>query len=66
MLLPAKRFAEERSMNKGHQGIAGTSASCERGKGFAEAAQTHHFTLLARQPTDFDRIKGLNVMQNLL
>jgi len=48
------------------QGIAGTSASRERGKGFAEAAQAHHFTLLARQPADFDRTKGLNVMQNLL
>ena len=48
------------------QGIAGTSASRERGKGFTTSAETHHLTILARQPADFDRTKGLNVMQNLL
>jgi len=48
------------------EGIAGTSVARERGKGFAEAAQKHQFTLLASQPADFDRTKGLNVMQNLL
>lgn len=48
------------------QGIAGTSAARERGKGFDQAVQAHHLHLLARQPADFDRTKGLNVMQNLL
>jgi len=48
------------------EGIAGTSVARERGKGFAESAQKHHFTMLASQPADFDRTKGLNVMQNLL
>ncbi|MBU9820698.1 ribose ABC transporter substrate-binding protein RbsB [Rahnella sp. BCC 1045] len=48
------------------EGIAGTSVARERGKGFAEAAQKHHFQILASQPADFDRTKGLNVMQNLL
>jgi len=48
------------------EGIAGTSVARERGKGFAQAAEKHHFTILASQPADFDRTKGLNVMQNLL
>lgn len=48
------------------EGIAGTSVARERGKGFAQAAEKHPFTILASQPADFDRTKGLNVMQNLL
>ncbi len=48
------------------QGIAGTSAARERGEGFRQAAAAHHFVMLASQPADFDRTKGLNVMQNLL
>ncbi|MGL4861293.1 MAG: ribose ABC transporter substrate-binding protein RbsB [Enterobacteriaceae bacterium] len=48
------------------EGIAGTSAARERGEGFKQADQTHHFSLLASQPADFDRTKGMNVMQNLL
>jgi ribose transport system substrate-binding protein len=48
------------------QGIAGTSASRERGEGFIKSKQEHNFTLLTAQPADFDRAKGMNVMQNLL
>lgn len=48
------------------EGIAGTSAARERGEGFKQAVQTHQFNLLASQPADFDRSKGLNVMENLL
>ncbi|WMC11555.1 ribose ABC transporter substrate-binding protein RbsB [Oceanimonas pelagia] len=48
------------------EGIAGTSAARERGEGFAQAVSEHGFTLLASQPADFDRTKGLNVMENLL
>ena len=48
------------------EGIAGTSAARERGAGFAKAAQVHDFKILASQPADFDRSKGLNVMENLL
>lgn len=48
------------------QGIAGTSAARERGEGFAQAVAAHKFDILASQPADFDRTKGLNVMQNLL
>jgi len=48
------------------QGIAGTSAARERGEGFQQAVTAHKFNVLASQPADFDRTKGLNVMQNLL
>ncbi|HEK0414182.1 TPA: ribose ABC transporter substrate-binding protein RbsB [Proteus mirabilis] len=48
------------------EGIAGTSASRERGEGFKQAVNAHKLNILASQPADFDRTKGLNVMQNLL
>lgn len=48
------------------EGITGTSASRERGEGFKQAVDGHKIKLLASQPADFDRTKGLNVMQNLL
>ena len=48
------------------QGIIGTSASRERGEGFNQSQKENGFTVLAAQPADFDRAKGMNVMQNLL
>lgn len=48
------------------EGIAGTSAARERGAGFMKSAEKNKFAILASQPADFDRTKGLNVMQNLL
>ena len=48
------------------EGITGTSASRERGEGFKQAVDAHKLNVLASQPADFDRTKGLNVMQNLL
>ncbi|MGX2950331.1 ribose ABC transporter substrate-binding protein RbsB [Ursidibacter sp. B-7004-1] len=48
------------------EGIAGTSAARERGEGFKQAVEANQFALLASQPADFDRTKGLNVMENLL
>ncbi|MDH3000083.1 D-ribose ABC transporter substrate-binding protein [Chelonobacter oris] len=48
------------------EGIAGTSAARERGEGFTQAVAEHGFSVLASQPADFDRTKGLNVMENLL
>ncbi len=48
------------------EGIAGTSAARERGEGFKQSKEAHQFNLLASQPADFDRTKGMNVMQNLL
>ncbi|CAG9295282.1 ribose ABC transporter substrate-binding protein RbsB [Celerinatantimonas diazotrophica] len=48
------------------EGIAGTSAARERGQGFMNIVKHSKMQLLASQPADFDRTKGLNVMENLL
>ncbi|MEV4036624.1 ABC transporter permease/substrate-binding protein [Streptomyces umbrinus] len=49
------------------QGLAGTSASRERGAGFAEGLKAYPgIDVVAKQPADFDRTKGLDVMTNLL
>ncbi|MGW1257256.1 ABC transporter permease/substrate-binding protein [Streptomyces sp. NPDC002513] len=49
------------------QGLAGTSASRERGAGFAEGLKAYPgIQVVAEQPADFDRTKGLDVMTNLL
>ena len=48
------------------EGIAGTSAARERGQGFMNAVKSEAMDLLASQPADFDRTKGLNVMENML
>lgn len=48
------------------EGIAGTSAARERGEGFENAVKAHGLNMLSSQPADFDRSKGLNVMENML
>jgi len=48
------------------QGIAGTSAARDRGKGFNDAASAGKLQVVARQVADFDRAKGLSVMENIL
>ncbi|GAA5203391.1 ABC transporter permease/substrate-binding protein [Streptomyces thinghirensis] len=49
------------------QGQAGTSASRERGAGFAAGLKEYPgIEVVAKQPADFDRTKGLDVMTNLL
>lgn len=48
------------------EGIAGTSAARERGEGFMNVVKSSKMDLLASQPADFDRAKGLNVMENLM
>ncbi|GAA2276033.1 substrate-binding domain-containing protein [Streptomyces atrovirens] len=49
------------------QGQAGTSASRERGAGFAAGLKEYPgIEVVAEQPADFDRTKGLDVMTNLL
>ncbi|GAA4852537.1 ribose ABC transporter substrate-binding protein RbsB [Paenibacillus vulneris] len=47
------------------EGVAGASATRERGKGFHEIAD-QDLKVIAKQTADFDRTKGLNVMENLL
>jgi ribose transport system substrate-binding protein len=48
------------------EGIAGTSAARDRGKGFNEALKGTAIKVVARQVADFDRAKGLAVMENIL
>ncbi|WP_030934862.1 substrate-binding domain-containing protein [Streptomyces sp. NRRL S-646] len=49
------------------QGQAGTSASRERGAGFTEGLKAYPgIKVVAEQPADWDRTKGLDVMTNLL
>ncbi len=48
------------------EGIAGTSAARDRGQGFNTAMDATSIEVVARQVADFDRSKGLEVMENIL
>src|SRR5690606_17717722 len=49
------------------EGIPGTSAARDRGKRFNEAVDGESAVkLVAAQPKDFNRAKGMNVMENIL
>lgn len=48
------------------EGIAGTSAARDRGKGFNDAIGASDIEVVAKQSADFDRTKGLSVMENIL
>lgn len=49
------------------QGTAGTSAARDRGEGFHKAVDGKDgVKVAASQPADFDRAKGLSVMENIL
>ncbi|MFG2132305.1 substrate-binding domain-containing protein [Streptomyces sp. NPDC048751] len=68
--LAAKSIAEKLG-GKGRivilQGQAGTSAARERAEGFAKGLKAYPgIQVVAQQPADFDRTKGLDVMSNLL
>lgn len=47
------------------EGIPGSSAARERGEGFHKAAEGT-LQVVAKQAADFDRAKGLSVMENIL
>lgn len=47
------------------EGIAGTTAARERGEGFNKAVKGK-LEIVAKQTADFDRTKGLSVMENIL
>ncbi|GAB78604.1 ribose transport system substrate-binding protein [Austwickia chelonae] len=49
------------------QGVAGTSASRDRGQGFEEGIKAFpNIKVVSKQPANFDRTQGLNVTTNLL
>lgn len=67
----AGEFILEKLGGKGNivelQGIAGTSAARDRGQGFHDAIDNKEgIKVVASQPADFDRAKGLSVMENIL
>lgn len=68
--LMAGEFIVEQLGGKGKvvelEGIAGTSAARDRGQGFNEAIDTSDIEVVARQVADFDRAKGLHVMENII
>ncbi len=48
------------------EGIAGTNAARERGEGFNQGIEGTELKVVAKQTADFDRVKGLEVMENIL
>lgn len=48
------------------EGIPGTNAATERGKGFNEAIGGTELEVVAKQTANFDRAEGLSVMENIL
>lgn len=48
------------------EGTTGTSVARERGEGFMSIVKESGLELLASQPADFDRTRGLDVMENML
>ena len=48
------------------EGIPGASATRDRGQGFNDAIKTSEIEVVAKQAADFDRTKGLSVMENML
>ena len=67
----AAEFLLEKLGGKGNlvelEGVPGTSAARERGQGFHSVVDGKDgVKLVARQPADFDRAKGLSVTENIL
>lgn len=67
----AAQFLLQKIGGKGNvvelQGIPGSSAARERGEGFHSVIDSNsNVKLVASQPADFDRAKGLSVMENIL
>ncbi|WP_331681650.1 ribose ABC transporter substrate-binding protein RbsB [Romboutsia sp.] len=48
------------------EGIAGSSAARDRGQGFEQGIKGSGLNLVSKQTADFDRTKGLSVMENIL
>ena len=67
----AANYVATRLHGKGNvvmlEGIAGSSAARDRGRGFREGiAKYPGIKIVASQTADFDRAKGLSVMENIL
>ena len=66
----AAKFLIEKLNGKGNivelEGTAGSSATRDRGQGFDDGIRKSGFNLVAKQSADFDRTKGLTVMENII
>ncbi len=66
----AGEFVVEKLNGEGNivelEGIAGSSAARDRGQGFAEGIKGSKINVASKQTADFDRTKGLSVMENIL
>ena len=48
------------------EGIAGSSATRDRGTGFDNEIKNSNLNIITKQSADFDRTKGLSVMENII
>ena len=66
----AAKFLIEKLNGKGNvvelEGVAGSSAARDRGQGFNDGIKGSDFNVVAKQSADFDRTKGLSVMENII
>ena len=67
----AGQYMVEKLAGKGKvvelEGIPGASAAVDRGAGFNQAIkEAAGISVVAKQPADFDRAKGMKVMENIL
>lgn len=64
------KFLIDKLGNKGNivelEGIAGSSATRDRGKGFEDGIKGSNLKIVSKQSADFDRTKGLTVMENII
>ncbi len=62
-----KKYGEPKGNVVEIQGLIGTSAARDRGKGFNDAISKYpNIKIVARQAGDFNQEKSLNVMQNII
>ena len=66
----AAQYLVEQLGNKGNvvelEGIAGSSATRDRGAGFDNEIKNSNLNIITKQSADFDRTKGLSVMENII
>ncbi len=66
----AAQYLVEMLGNEGNivelEGIAGSSATRDRGAGFDNEVKNSNLNIITKQSADFDRTKGLSVMENII
>lgn len=66
----AAKYLVKKLGNEGNivelEGIAGSSATRDRGAGFDNEIKDSNLKIITKQSADFDRTKGLSVMENII